>query len=109
MAKPQTTSGSRAGMSRRQDATRPENDVEANRRWFEAKLRAQRQIYEVVRKVKGDPLPDSDFLLIDSRSREEYAKGHIPGALSLPLKELDRLVGRLPRDKELVVYCGSMT
>ncbi len=91
-------------------AQRTAGDVEANRRWFESKLRAERQITDVVHKVKGDvEIPGSDFLIVDARSRDAYAKGHIPGALSVPLKEFDRLVGHLPRDKELMTYCGSKT
>ena len=46
-----------------------------------------------------------EVLVLDVRPAEEYAAGHIPGALSIPLKELeDRLEG-LPRDQEIVAYC----
>jgi 3-mercaptopyruvate sulfurtransferase SseA len=83
------------------------DDVDANRRFFEAKLRAERQLNDVVGKVKGKL--DADFLLLDTRDREAYARGHIPGALCVPLAELDRLAERLPRDKELVTYCWKDT
>lgn len=43
--------------------------------------------------------------VLDVRPREEYAAGHIPGAVSIPLEELaDRLV-ELPADQEIVAYC----
>ena len=46
-----------------------------------------------------------DAVVIDVRPREEYRGGHIPGAISVPLDELGRLVRRLPRSKLIVAYC----
>jgi len=46
-----------------------------------------------------------EVLVLDVRPTEEYQAGHIPGALSIPLKELeDRLEG-LPNGQEIVAYC----
>ena len=46
--------------------------------------------------------------LLDVRSPEEYARGHLPGALNIPVQELDRRVAEAgPTDGELVVYCRS--
>jgi rhodanese-related sulfurtransferase len=102
---------SRSRSSRAGAPPRPERGadaVEANRRWFEAKLAAQRQLTDVVHKVKGDvELPDSDFLLLDARGRDAYAKAHIPGALCVPIREVDAIASKLPHDKELVTYCWS--
>lgn len=50
-----------------------------------------------------------EAVVVDSRSREEYASGHIPGAISIPLIEVkegsDYLFNRLPPDRQIVVYC----
>ena len=47
----------------------------------------------------------ADVVLIDVRPAEEYAAGHIRGARSIPLTELqDRLAG-LPANREIVAYC----
>lgn len=46
-----------------------------------------------------------DVTILDLRPREEYLAGHIPGALSAPLQELEALLSRLPRDVEIVAYC----
>jgi rhodanese-related sulfurtransferase len=46
-----------------------------------------------------------EVLVLDVRPAEEYAAGHIPGALSIPLKELEDRLERLPRDQEIVAYC----
>ena len=43
--------------------------------------------------------------VIDVRPAEEYRAGHIPGALSFPLAELERRLAELPRRKEIVAYC----
>ncbi|TMR91146.1 ArsR/SmtB family transcription factor [Nonomuraea basaltis] len=46
-----------------------------------------------------------DVTLIDVRPGEEYAAGHIPGALSLPLDELAGRLNELPSDGAIVAYC----
>ena len=46
-----------------------------------------------------------DVVVLDVRPADEYAAGHIPGALSIPLEELDAQLGRLPRDVTIVAYC----
>ncbi len=43
--------------------------------------------------------------VLDVRPREEYVSGHIPGAISVPLKELEQCFATLPRDREIVAYC----
>jgi len=43
--------------------------------------------------------------VLDVRPVEEYRAGHIPGALSVPLKELERRLSDLPRDRDIVAYC----
>ncbi len=44
-------------------------------------------------------------LVLDVRPTEEYRAGHLPGAVSIPLGELTRRAGELPRDKEIIAYC----
>ncbi|NOZ26461.1 MAG: zinc-ribbon domain-containing protein [Chloroflexi bacterium] len=44
-------------------------------------------------------------LFVDVRSQEEYRTAHIPGAVSLPLTELDERYQELPRDAEIITYC----
>ena len=43
--------------------------------------------------------------VLDVRPVEEYNAGHIPGALSIPLKELELHLTQLPRNQEIVAYC----
>jgi len=48
---------------------------------------------------------DGSVLILDVRPREEYAAGHIPGAISVPLAELESRVATLPPVSEIVAYC----
>jgi rhodanese-related sulfurtransferase/predicted transcriptional regulator len=43
--------------------------------------------------------------VIDVRPPEEFAQGHIPGALNIPLDQLERRLGEIPGDREAVAYC----
>lgn len=43
--------------------------------------------------------------VIDVRPLDEFAAGHIPGAVHLPLAELEGRLAELPRDQEIVAYC----
>ena len=43
--------------------------------------------------------------VLDVRPGPEYQSGHIPGALSVPLKQLHKLLSKLPKDQEIVAYC----
>ena len=44
-------------------------------------------------------------LVLDVRPPEEYAAGHLPGAVNIPIKELEARLATLPRRKEIVAYC----
>jgi phage shock protein E len=53
-------------------------------------------------------LVQSGARLVDVRTPQEYASGHIDGAINIPVQELEARVSELaPKDKELVVYCRS--
>ncbi|MFF4585052.1 ArsR/SmtB family transcription factor [Streptomyces sp. NPDC001388] len=46
-----------------------------------------------------------EVVVLDVRPAEEYAAGHIPGALSIPVEELAERIAELPDDAEVVAYC----
>lgn len=61
-----------------------------------------------------EPVPRRELLerarkgivtVLDVRPPEEYASGHVPGAVNVPLKELTKRLKELPRDQEIVAYC----
>src|SRR5438874_2298099 len=50
-------------------------------------------------------LLEGNVILLDVRPIEEYAAGHLPGALSIPVAELEARLPELPQEKEIVAYC----
>jgi rhodanese-related sulfurtransferase len=46
-----------------------------------------------------------DLVVVDVRPAAEYAAGHLRGARSIPIEELERRLGELPPDREVVAYC----
>ncbi|HEY6696215.1 MAG TPA: rhodanese-like domain-containing protein [Solirubrobacteraceae bacterium] len=50
-------------------------------------------------------LAHGDVVLVDVRPEEEYEAGHIEGARSIPLAELERRLAELPSDAEVVACC----
>ncbi len=78
------------------------DEIRANRDYFAHKLHAEKQRADVLKAVEAGKF---DFVLLDTRGREAYASGHIPGALCAPLEEFDQILPQLPKDKEIVTYC----
>lgn len=50
-----------------------------------------------------DPIPEG-FTLIDVRGEDEWDAGHAPGALHIPLDELDERIDEVP-DTDIMVVC----
>jgi rhodanese-related sulfurtransferase len=48
---------------------------------------------------------EGEVMLLDVRPTLEYRQGHIAGARSIPVAELERRLSELPRDREVVAYC----
>lgn len=46
-----------------------------------------------------------EVVVLDVRPVEEYRAGHIAGAVSVPLGDLEQRLGTLPKDREIVAYC----
>jgi DNA-binding transcriptional ArsR family regulator len=44
-------------------------------------------------------------VILDTRPASEYVAGHIAGAISVPVDELQARLGKLPKNKEYVAYC----
>lgn len=48
-----------------------------------------------------------DVVVLDVRTEEEYASGHIPGAMLLPLQQLQERINELKKDETYIVVCRS--
>jgi NADPH-dependent 2,4-dienoyl-CoA reductase/sulfur reductase-like enzyme/rhodanese-related sulfurtransferase len=57
-----------------------------------------------VEDILTGPAGERPFLL-DVRSPQEFALGHIPGAVNIPVDDLRSRLGELPRDREIAAYC----
>ncbi|MEO8192942.1 MAG: rhodanese-like domain-containing protein [Gemmatimonadales bacterium] len=52
--------------------------------------------------------PDPDIVYLDCREANEYALGHIPGAVFIPRGTMETKVEAvIPREKKVVIYCAS--
>jgi rhodanese-related sulfurtransferase/DNA-binding transcriptional ArsR family regulator len=50
-------------------------------------------------------LERDEVVVLDVRPEAEYAGGHLPGAIHIPLAELPERLAELPQDREIVAYC----
>ena len=67
--------------------------------------------YDQISGAEANALMDSEseYIIIDARTQEEYDQGHIPGAIMIPEYEIaDRAEKELPdKDQLILVYCRS--
>jgi rhodanese-related sulfurtransferase len=54
--------------------------------------------------LRQQQLADAAPTVVDVRSAEEYAAGHLPGARHIPVDDLATRLGELPRDRPVVTY-----
>jgi rhodanese-related sulfurtransferase/DNA-binding transcriptional ArsR family regulator len=59
----------------------------------------------VSRKELVQRLKDGIVTVIDVRPEDEYAAGHLPKAINIPLRELARRLREIPKNREIVAYC----
>jgi len=78
------------------------SELESVQRAFLAKRESMEPVQadELLRRVRA-----GEVTLIDVRPASEYRAGHIAGALSVPLAELEARLKTLPRKREIVAYC----
>lgn len=72
--------------------------------WFAYKWWNSRRVAAMLPKLKSD-----GAVLVDVRSREEFAAGNAPGTINIPLPELGSRLGELPQSSPVVVCCASGT
>lgn len=72
---------------------------------FESKLANETDPSDVYYDLQNG---ETDFMILDARSPEAFAKGHIPGAISMPHRKISEgATATWPKDKLIVVYCYS--
>lgn len=50
---------------------------------------------------------ESGAIIVDVRTPEEFRDGAYPGAKNIPLSDLGRRLGEIPKDKPVILYCAS--
>jgi rhodanese-related sulfurtransferase/DNA-binding transcriptional ArsR family regulator len=82
-----------------------EHAVESMERTVTAYFRARDQLEPVASAELVTRMREGSVVLLDVRPEDEYGLGHLPGALNIPLRQLEQRLGELPREQEIVAYC----
>src|SRR5579871_2216080 len=84
----------------------PAPPAERSRDFMHSKLALHTDAWDVAHDLEHGI---STIIVVDARSREAYARGHIPGAVSFPHREMTpEALAQLDRDKTYVVYCDGI-
>ena len=70
-----------------------------------AYFRARDELEPVAAKELLARLRQGNVVVLDVRPEDEYGLGHLPGALNIPLRQLEQRLAELPRKREIVAYC----
>jgi len=89
-------------LSMRVLAERELAEVEQIKRRF---LEGKKGLEPVDRESLIKRVKEGKVIVLDVRPAEEFLAGHIPGAVSIPLEELEQKLSGLPKDQEIVAYC----
>lgn len=63
--------------------------------------------YETVSPSKAKEAQDQGAVLIDVRESHEYRSGHAPGAKHISVQVIERRLGEIPKERQIVVMCQS--
>ena len=80
-------------------------DAAKARAYFEDKVAFSTGPIELDRMIRSG---ENNFVAVDVREAEDYAKGHVPGAINLPKERWETLEG-LQKNKANIVYCYTQT
>ncbi len=80
-------------------------DSDTARQHFESALQFETDCWDVHDAIAHD---QQDFVLLDVRSHELFANGHVPGAISLPHRKIiESTLSQYPPGTVFVVYCAG--
>src|ERR1700746_3065139 len=68
-------------------------------------FRAREELEPVSRTELLDRMRAGTATVLDVRPEDEFEQGHLPGALNITLAPVERRLGELPPDREIVAYC----
>jgi rhodanese-related sulfurtransferase/DNA-binding transcriptional ArsR family regulator len=82
-----------------------EHAVTSMERIIATYFRARDELEPVAAKELLARLRGGDVVILDVRPEDEYGLGHLPGALNIPLRQLEQRLSELPRKREIIAYC----
>lgn len=109
------TSGSSASGTYRTASANPvsaqNRDARAEEEAILVRERAGDSRYDITREQIGEHVKNGSAVIIDARSPEQFAKGHVRGAVNLPAGQIDDYIGNVldsvGTDQLVVIYCGG--
>ena len=63
--------------------------------------------YQTVSPAKAKEAQDAGAMLIDVRESNEYRAGHAPGAKHISVQVIERRLGEIPMERQIIVVCQS--
>jgi rhodanese-related sulfurtransferase len=85
-----------------------EHTVAAMERVIGSYFRARDELEPVAATELVTRLREGSVVLLDVRPSDEYGLGHLPGALNIPLRDLEQRLSELPHNHEIVAYCRGL-
>ena len=82
-----------------------ERNIAAIDQVMQAYFRARDSLEPVSRLTLLERLGGGSVTLLDVRPADEFARGHLPGALNIPLDQLDAALGSVTQNVPVVAYC----
>jgi len=58
-------------------------------------------------KVNLSELISGGAVIVDVRTQQEFASGHVKGSINIPLQELKQKINKLPKNKTIITCCAS--
>ena len=74
--------------------------------YYEAKIEAEWGPYDLKRALEERP---REIVVLDTRDAESFGQEHLPQAVNIPGDQLEGRLSELPKNKEIVPYCWTVT
>ena len=74
--------------------------------YYATKIEAEWGPYDLKKALDSNP---AKVVVLDTRTPDAFVEEHIPGAINIPEAELDKRLKELPKNKEIVPYCWTIT
>lgn len=68
-------------------------------------MKTYKNVHTISKSELLEKMKSKTIVVLDVRPRDEYEFGHIAGAISVPLEELDEYLKSVPKDAQLAAYC----